>query len=140
MRWTDLPADGGAADARASALQRAEWQQLRQRLERLPAGHPSSPDDDGPEAQAPDDDGPEADVLDDDRGTAGLKPAGADDRGRERPGDRGRGPGSGRPGRGDSPSRPGGDSQPLAGAGPREPYRPWFASGEPAEPWFTAEP
>jgi hypothetical protein len=139
MRWTDLPAGSSAADARAPGLRRAEWEQLRRRLERLPAGHPSSPDDDGPEAEAPDADDPDAEVLDGDAGNGQPGPADGHDRDRDRPDDRGRGPGGERRDRGTGTSRPGGDRQPLAAAGPREPYRPWFVSGEPADPWFTAE-
>ena len=45
MRWTDLPPDRESADARASALSRGEWDDLRRRLERLPPGHPSRPGD-----------------------------------------------------------------------------------------------
>lgn len=137
MRWTDLPADGGAADAGVSGLRRAQWEQLRQRLERLPAGHPSSPDDDGPEADA-DDDGPQADVLEGDPETTGAD----DGHGRDRdgPADPVPGEGSARPGRRGAASRPGGGDTRAAGAiGRGEPYRPWFASEGSAEPWFAAD-
>jgi hypothetical protein len=144
MRWSDLPADSSAADAAASGLRRAQWEQLRQRLERLPAGHPSSPDDDGPQDEGPDDDGPLAEGLDDDgppdgaRGTA-QAPEGHD-RDQDRPDEPGRGEGSARPGRPAGPSRPGGGDIRPAGAGGRgDQYRPWFASGEPGEPWFAAD-
>jgi hypothetical protein len=45
MRWTDLPPDRDPADAGASVLPRGEWEDLRERLERLPPGHPSRPGD-----------------------------------------------------------------------------------------------
>lgn len=143
MRWTDLPADHGAADTGGSGLRRAEWERLRQRLQRLPDGHPSSPDDDGPEAEAGDGDGRQVTVRGGGPETGEHGPADSGDRERDRGHERGGG--SGRPGASPGPSRrrgdgrPGGDGSWLAGAGPSQPYRPWFASGEPAEPWFTAE-
>src|SRR5258708_28865137 len=48
MGGTDFPRDGESRDAPPASpapfMQRGEWDDLRQRLERLPAGHPSSPD------------------------------------------------------------------------------------------------
>jgi hypothetical protein len=138
MRWTDLPADSGAADAGVSGLGRSEWQQLRQRLERLPAGHPSAPDDDGPPAEEPDEDGSQGEALDGDPGSA--EAADGHDRDGGRPADPGRGERSARPARPHGSSRPGGGDTQAAGAlGRAEPYRPWFASGDSAEPWFATD-
>jgi hypothetical protein len=128
MRWTDLPADSEPADSEpvdAGTLSRGEWEDLRRRLERLPAGHPSRPDGEA-EAAAGRDGG-----VADPSGHAAPDPGGGQravpDAGRERQaGKAGRG-GSGGPGE-------------LAGPDRHEPYRPWFTAGEPAEPWFTADP
>jgi len=122
MRWTDLPRDEPADDREGPVVQRGEWEDLKQRLERLPAGHPSSLDDEDPadEGRAADD------RADDDR---------ADEVGDERA-RRG-----GRAGPDGSARLPGGHEAGWApGTGPREPYRPWFASGDSPEPWFSANP
>jgi hypothetical protein len=129
MRWTDLPADREPADAGAGALSRGEWDDLRRRLERLPAGHPSHPDAEGEarvgEALASEDSGsPEAPEAPD--------PRNGRDRGPEREA-RDRNAGEG--GR----DRPGTHGD-LGGLGRREPYRPWFTAGESPEPWFAADP
>jgi hypothetical protein len=122
MRWTDLPRDRESADdADPPVLQRGEWDDLRQRLERLPAGHPSSPDDqDRADADRADDGRADEDRGEEGRvGEGGDRPAGRDRRtGPEQ---------RARPGR-------------ALGADRREPYQPWFASGQSPEPWFSADP
>ena len=90
-------------------VQRGEWEDLKQRLERLPAGHPSSLDDEDPA----------------DEGWAEGRSAGR----------------GGRTG----PDRPAGlagghEAGCLPGPDRHEPYRPWFASGDSADPWFSADP
>ena len=130
MRWTDLPPDRASADrAEAAARQRGEWQDLKQRLERLPAGHPSSPYD---EAGADESGGAEAGA---DEHRAREAGAGADEAGGRRAGRGGRD-------RGAAAERPAGSGGPDAGParGPRDPYQPWFAAGESPEPWFSADP
>ena len=97
-------------------VQRGEWEDLKQRLERLPAGHPSSLDDEDP--------------ADED-----WAEGRADEVGDQRAGRSGQtGP--------DRPARlPGGHEAGWApGPGRREPYRPWFASGDSPEPWFYGDP
>ncbi len=125
MRWTDLPAERGPADAGASALSRGEWEDLRRRLERLPPGHPSHPDG-AAEARAGEDSGSPGtpDQLDPD----------PDGGGQAAPGE-----GHGRPAGKAGRARPGSHGD-LPGPGAREPYRPWFTAGEPPEPWFAADP
>jgi hypothetical protein len=122
MRWTDLPAERGAADAGASALSRGEWEDLRRRLERLPPGHPSHPDGAG-EARA-EEDGSPGEQPDPDPGGGGQD---APAKGHERQARK-----TGR-------ARPGGLGD-LPGLGGREPYRPWFTAGGPPEPWFAPDP
>jgi hypothetical protein len=129
MRWKDLPADGAPGDAGASGLRRGEWEALRQRLERLPEGHPSALDDEEPEAEDQ-----EADPAAESGGRSD-----ADDSARQRPADREPGEAASQPRRGAagaSRARESDGRGAVAGAR-REPYRPWFASGEPAQPWFT---
>jgi hypothetical protein len=125
MRWTDLPPERGTADAGASALSRGEWEDLRRRLERLPPGHPSHPDGEG-DAEA-DPAGRPAEPP----GQPGADPEGGQDAA----------PGEGR-GRPERRAGRGGTAAPgdLTGPGSREPYRPWFSTGESAEPWFAADP
>ncbi len=121
MRWTDLPPDRGPADAGAPTAPREEWDDLRQRLERLPPGHPSRPGGEG-EGRA------EQGRADQGRAGEGGSPAwrGVTDNeaGRHR--------------------EPGGhrerDAGGAAAPGRREPYRPWFTAGEWPEPWFAADP
>jgi hypothetical protein len=142
MRWTDLPPDSGPADGRASALPRGEWEELRRRLERLPEGHPSRPDDD-PDATGAEElagtDVADKDLEDGVDGQPGpIEPAGT---GRADPWD---GKDSqrrvrGLEGAGAGHSKPGGLGD-LGGHREREPYRPWFTGGESPEPWFTVEP
>jgi hypothetical protein len=125
MRWTDLPPDCDPADGGGSALTRGEWDDLRQRLERLPAGHPSRPD--------------EAELADD--GAADQDAPGADQGGprrsvHDRESGRGRTPGAPR----DAGGHRGHDAGRAAPGGRREPYQPWFTAGEPPEPWFAADP
>jgi hypothetical protein len=147
MRWTDLPPESGPADGRASALPRAEWEELRRRLERLPEGHPSRPDDD-PDATAVEklanENAADGDLA---QGRGGLRREPADserpDTGRADRGD-GKPPDAQRRAQGSrgadaGQTRPGGLGE-LSGRGEREPYRPWFTGGESPEPWFTAEP
>ena len=131
MRWTDLPPDRDPADGGVSALTRGEWEDLKERLERLPAGHPSRPDGDG----LPDEAGPAGgDAADqagpDEAGPAGARSVGDEDRGRGRA-----------PSERTEPGRcPAHDAGRAAAGGAREPYRPWFTAGEPPEPWFAADP
>jgi hypothetical protein len=87
-------------------VQRGEWEDLKQRLERLPAGHPSSLDDEDPA----DEGWAEGDRADEDRADSAVGQSARHEAGR----------------------RPGPDR--------REPYRPWFASGDSADPWFSADP
>jgi hypothetical protein len=139
MRWTDLPRDPEPAGGQDRAVaQRGEWDDLRRRLERLPAGHPSSPDDDGDAADARADagwaeDGRAGDHSAD-QGSAGAGQADAG-QGRDEHADRG-----GRAGP-DGHAGPGRYHPGLTpGPGQREPYRPWFVSGDWPEPWFSADP
>ncbi len=158
MRWTDVPGEGEQADGRASAdHRRAQWEELRQRLEQLPPGHPSSPEQDEwdnageadglaepaaahePEPRAGGD--PEADQdmgTDSDLGAAGEQGgglAGEQDVPQEQ----------GVPGRtagrrshaGDGYLTTGRPDQGLIGR--HDPYRPWFTDGESAPPWFADE-
>jgi hypothetical protein len=135
---------------------------LRERLARLPAGHPSSPDyrpaqesgGEGARGEASDrgeaGDRGEAELLargdeglaGDDEGLAGVDEAageGTADREREadRPHRRGaarpEGGGLNRPGQ--SPSRP--PDSGLSQGG--EPYRPWFSPGDEPELWFSPD-
>jgi hypothetical protein len=129
MRWTDLPPDSGSADGRASALHRGEWEELKRRLEGLPDGHPSRPDDAAGTTTADE-------LADDDSGPPGRPEAGdLEDGGQAEPQRRTRDRGTADGGH----ARPGrlGD---LGGHGQREPYRPWFTEGESPEPWFAGEP
>lgn len=133
MRWTDLPPDPGSAEARASALPRGEWEELRRRLERLPEGHPSRPDD---VAETPAGESASREALADESSDPPGQPVPA-------------GPEHGRPDdpergasdrRGREPGRAGPRAPAdLGGHGEREPYRPWFTTGESPEPWFAAE-
>jgi hypothetical protein len=128
MRWMDLPPDPGPADGRASALPRGEWEELRRRLERLPEGHPSRPDDARGAATAED--------PGDEGGAPPGRPEPVDPGGKETDPERrtrGRGAADGGHPRAAGPGN-------LGAPGDREPYRPWFTEGEPPEPWFAAEP
>jgi hypothetical protein len=131
MRWTDLPPDRDAADGRVSGLTRGQWQELRERLERLPPGHPSRPGDAGlpDEARSAGEDAADQGLPDEDD-PAGARGVQDDDpvRGRA-PGERAE------PGRRRAP-----DAARAAAGGAHEPYRPWFTTGEPPEPWFAADP
>ena len=127
MRWTDVPGEGEQADGRASAdHRRAQWEELRQRLEQLPPGHPSSPEQDEW------DNAGEADGLAGEQG-GGL----AEERGVPRE--------QGVPGRtagrrshaGEGYLTTGRPDQGLIGR--HDPYRPWFTDGESAPPWFADE-
>jgi hypothetical protein len=141
MRWTDLPPDSGAADGRASALSRGEWDELRRRLERLPDGHPSRPDGD-PGATAvegfADEDLADMNLADENLADEGsVRPGPIDPRDGKPVGpQRGtRGPASPDAGH----AQPGGLGD-LGGRGEREPYRPWFTEGGSPEPWFAIQP
>ena len=150
MRWTDLPRDrefvGDADPPPASPspypVQRGEWDDLRQRLERLPAGHPSSPDDEGDATDALADDA----LADAGRADAGRAEEGGAGEGRavegdDHPAERDGRTGPDRRGRVDGPAAPGGyEAGRALGLDRREPYQPWFASGESPEPWFSADP
>jgi hypothetical protein len=138
MRWTDLPRDPEpAGEQDRAAVQRGEWEDLRRRLERLPAGHPSSPDDDGDVAEARADAGwPEdgrAGERGADQGSAGQAGDQLADRGGRAGPDRRAGQ--------DRHAEPGRYHAGLTpGPGQREPYQPWFASGDWPDPWFSADP
>jgi len=104
-------------------LQRGEWEDLKQRLERLPPGHPSS---------LHDEDRGDEDRAEDDRADDEDRADGADDQSAGR---------SGRTGP-DRPTRLAGGHEAgrLPGPDRRDPYRPWFASGDSADPWFSVDP
>jgi hypothetical protein len=139
MRWTDLPRDREpVVPAEGHVLRRGAWEDLRQRLERLPAGHPSAPGDEGDAAENAAD-----------AGWPGEGRAG-DGRGRaDQTGDRraSRSARSGADGRatpdGSAGHEAGHEARRTAGLdrlGQREPYRPWFTSGESPDPWFWEDP
>jgi hypothetical protein len=142
MRWTDLPRDPEPADDRERpVVQRGEWEDLKQRLERLPAGHPSSLDDedpadeDWPEGRA-DEDPADEDPADEDPAAEDRADEDRADGGSDRSAERG-----GRTGPDRSARLPDGHEAGWApGPGAREPYRPWFASGDSPEPWFSVDP
>jgi hypothetical protein len=148
MRWTDLPADRGPDEAGPSGLRRSEWQQLRQRLERLPAGHPSSPGGETGDGGAWDESRLEHEAQEGWERAGGEvtePPSGAGPEVAARPGSKERHARRGV--NDDTPTRRGGHvgqpshEGPDAGAASpasSEPYRPWFASGESAEPWFAS--
>jgi hypothetical protein len=108
-------------------VQRGEWEDLKQRLERLPAGHPSSLDGEDPaDADWAEDGAADEDRADEDHpDEVGDQPARR----------------SGRTGPDRSARLPGGHEGGWApGPGRREPYRPWFASSDSPEPWFSRDP
>src|SRR5258708_29499999 len=117
MGGTDFPRDGESRDAPPASpapfMQRGEWDDLRQRLERLPAGHPSSPDgEDRADVGWDEADGPD-EYPDADERNGGDERNGPDER--NAPGGGG-GPG-GRGGRGGPPARGGAPPR----GGPRSP-------------------
>ena len=148
MRSADRP---GAGDMDDEATLPWERDGLAERLLRLPPGHPSAshepdewwagtpvkPGNDGRERAAADADVPEdarSEPADFDQDAADTK----DDAGDGEETDPGGGGGqqartsahdSGRPRAGE-----------LGGGAGRDPYRPWFATGGPAEPWFALGP
>jgi hypothetical protein len=125
MRWTDLPPDRDPADG-GSVLSRGEWDDLRERLERLPPGHPSRPD----EPESAGDDAADQDAPDGDR-TGARRGVQDGKTGNGRAAGAARGP----------EARRGYDAGRAVPAGGRsEPYRPWFAAGESPAPWFAADP
>lgn len=120
MRLPDRP-EAGAFDTGASGPGRDD---LAERLSRLPDNHPSGLRDE-PEGRGPDEPGPDADLEDtgpDEDGPPGPDPD--DEPGPDGPAATGARPAFG----------------PAGAAGGQDPYRPWFAGGGPAEPWFAAEP
>jgi hypothetical protein len=129
MRWTDLPRDHEPA-GEPPVLRRGDWEDLRQRLERLPAGHPSAPDD-RDDAAADDADAGWAEQSAAGKGQAdqgrgaevGDQPTSRE--GQSRPDGRARPDGSAGSG-GQDAARASGLDRPGRG----EPYRPWFTSGE----------
>ncbi len=145
MRWMDLPGGRGPADDGDSlVLRRGDWEDLRRRLERLPAGHPSSPrGDDGVDGDGADGDGADGDGAEE--AGSSPEPAEAQDRevGRSEDrdaGERGQERRTRAAGRGGPDGRAGRGGHDAAADGQREPYRPWFTSGESPEPWFYANP
>jgi hypothetical protein len=160
MRRPDGPGEHRALDEGA-ARARAAYDDLRQRLERLSACHPSSPDYAEPGYSATEygqtgyAETGYAETGYAETGYAETDYAETDYAGREYgepgPGERPEPGGDKAPGSGDRASgkRPHrelaepGEHRPGAGlggpAGRREPYRPWFTTGESPEPWFTAE-
>jgi hypothetical protein len=118
MRRPDLPASDRPGDGPASPSR----DNLAERQVRLPDGHPSSP----AAERWPD--------VDPDYAETGAEPDEPESGAEDPAGELGRERGESRP-------RPGPDLGAVAGAATaREPYRPWFADGGPAEPWFAAEP
>jgi hypothetical protein len=138
MRWTDLPPDREPAEVGPSGLRRHEWEALRQRLGRLPPGHPSSPADESLDDGTWDDEAPGYQARGDEARGNGAQ----DDGGPEgRPGNTRRDGSAPRGGHAPA-ARPDRDSRHgdgLPGAGGREPYQPWFASGLSPEPWFAGD-
>jgi hypothetical protein len=131
-------------------VQRGEWEDLKQRLERLPAGHPSSLDDEDPAAEDWAEDRPAQGRTDEGRTDEGRTDEGRTDEGRtdedrvdEDRVDRAAGQSAARRGRigpGRSARLPRGhEAEWGPGPGQREPYRPWFASGDSSDPWFSAD-
>jgi len=159
MRLPDRPGERGALDERIGTGARGAGDNLRERLDRLAACHPSSPDyqemeyGETPEygdyqktEYEPAGAGAERAAEEQDRQAA--RPGGLDGELAGRDGElagRGNGradrPGAGRPAgwrAADTGPRPGGGAAGGLGGG-REPYRPWFTEGESPEPWFTSD-
>jgi hypothetical protein len=162
MRLPDRPGERGALDERSGTGQaRGAADELRQRLDRLAACHPSSPDYEACHPSSPDHEETGCGTLaESGEMERGETPEYGDDLKREgklagregelagREGklagrDNGRAdrPGAGRPAgwrAGDAERRlDGGAAGGLGGGG--EPYRPWFTAGESPEPWFTSD-
>jgi hypothetical protein len=149
MRSADWASERAAFDDRGGATRvGGPGEDLRQRLGRLPPGHPSSAGYDELQSGRPSSAGYEelpSGLAGDEPEYAGLERP--DDEPADRPSAEkpAAGPGRPRPGRPWAERQPG---QPDAGpawgagglAGRKEPYRPWFTAGESPEPWFTAEP
>jgi hypothetical protein len=119
MRWTDLPPDREPADAGASVLSQGEWENLRQRLERLPPGHPSRPGD-------------EADTDEHRTASSAADP----DRTEDDQADEGGSPGR----RGVMDNEPGRREPYRPWFSEGESPQPWFSEGESPQPWFAAGP
>jgi hypothetical protein len=137
MRPPDWASERGDSDERGAAG-RARWARddLRQRLDRLPDGHPSSPEyEELPGAgetgfgQPPEYGELENAELENGEQDNGELAEGGDEGGDGRPAGRRAG---------DAGARPAVGTGGLASR--RQPYRPWFTSGESPEPWFTADP
>lgn len=168
MRLPDGSGERWAADERGGTGQAREASDdLRRRLDRLAACHPSSPDYGEIDYREPEYGEPQYGEMDyreltgagncgeteyDAAGAGAERAVDEQDRQAGRPGGRDgepprRGekppgaPGPGRPAgwrASDAGHRPdGGAAGGLAGR--REPYRPWFTAGESPEPWFTGE-
>jgi hypothetical protein len=124
MRPKDIPGAPGRVDA-ADGLA-ADRDDLADRLHRLPPGHPSAASDgaggradqaaDGGEGESPERD----DDLDPDHDPGGAGAASAEPEAR-------------------AGDRHAASTRPPGALGSGEPYRPWFAGTEPADPWFWAD-
>ena len=156
MRLPDGSGERWAVDERGgTGRARPAGDDLRQRLDRLAACHPSSPDylQTSPDYEETSRDYEETSLghreTEYDAAGAGAEPA-MDEQDRQaarggEPARRGEKPAGGLgPGRpagwrtGAAAHRPdGGAAGGLAGR--PEPYRPWFTAGESPEPWFTGE-
>lgn len=153
MRLPDGSGERRAADERGgTGPAREASDDLRRRLDRLAACHPSSPEYGEMAYRELAGAGNYGEMEYDAAGTGAERTIDEQDRQAARPGGRdgepasrgekaaGR-PGPGRPAgwrAGDAGHRPdGGAAGGLAGR--REPYRPWFTAGESPEPWFTGE-
>ena len=167
MRLPEGSGEGRAVDERGgTGAARAASDDLRQRLDRLAACHPSSPDYRDTAPDYGDTAADYADAVPDYRDTVpdygeteyDVAGAGAEramdeqdrlaarsDRRDGEPARRGdRPPGRLGPGR-PAGWRPGPGHWPDGGAasgpaGRSEPYRPWFTAGESPDPWFTGDP
>jgi hypothetical protein len=159
MRLPDRPGERGALDERGGTGQaRGAADELRQRLDRLAACHPSSPDYEACPPSSPDHEETGCGTLaesgemqtpengDDQKREGELAGREGEVAGREgevagRANGRADRPGAGRPAgwrAGDAGRRPDGGAAGGLGGG-RVPYRPWFTAGEPPDPWFTSD-
>jgi hypothetical protein len=169
MRLPDRPGERGALDERSGTGQaRGAAGELRQRLDRLAACHPSSPDYEACRQSSPDHEETGCGTLaesgemetpengDDQKREGEVAGREGELAGREgglagREGElagresevAGRGNGrADRPGAGRPAGWRAGDAERRldgGAAGGRERYRPWFTAGESPEPWFTSD-